>query len=258
MIETEERREGKTGRLFGVSLVLCAVGIVMLLIFALVVFPSGITRGAQAAEDMFMETESRTESDIREKIYAAAFDLSEKEYHVKNTANAEIKCVELTQKLEVLRVSDVEYIFTGDGTTDDASPEQKFDNDSGVTAWFEVSGTGSFAVDLTQAEVAVDNARKHISVVLPLPEVKCRESGFKLLKVDDNHINFMDSEADGIEIAKTAKRKGLELIDGSVGSDPDYMESARSSAKRLLSNMIKSLNAEEIPDLSVDVSFFDE
>lgn len=257
MTGTEERRENKTNGFSAFSIITLAAGIVLILFTTLVAVPLCIERGVQTAEEKFIDTVSQTESDIRDKIYTAAFDLSEMEHHVSNNAVVEIKCIELTQKLEVLRVSDTEYVFTGKSATQNVKPEQKFDNDINVDVWFEVTGTGSFTVDLTQAEVIMDNARKHISVVIPAPEVKCMAKVTE--EYDKNDINpFNDSTAEGMEISQTAEKKGQKLVDESISSDPNYMDSARTAAKRLLSNMIKSLNAEEIPDLSVDISFFDE
>lgn len=232
-----------------------AILIVTLCITFFVIVPNRVNEGVEFAETAYIEAENNTEKEIRQTIFAAAYLYSEKQNHVSNTATAMIKNIEMTKKLEVLNVSNIGYVFTGTGTTDEVSPEQVFYNNKNITGWFEIKATGSFTVDLTRAEVVSDNERKHISIILPSPEVQVKTK-FSAPYVEGG--KFDDKTSDGKIIADNACSVGLKYMRNTMNSDPNYIQSAKQAAKKLITNMIKNLNAEEIPDLSVNVVFFDD
>lgn len=232
---------------------LAIVGAVMVLIYFCGVLPDCANRAANIAVDTYIETENNTEKDIRSKIYAAAYVYSEKNNHVQNIAAAEIKNIEMVKKLEVLRVRSEDFVFTGKSATDEVLPEQKFENDINVEGWFRVDGTGVFTVDLRQAEVLIDNERKQISLVLPTPEALI-DSDVSAQFIHANKGTY----AQGDSIAKQAAEVGGNYMSNKISTDSDAISNARDAAKKLLTTMIKNLNAEEIPDLTVQISFYDE
>lgn len=210
-----------------------------------------IATGANAAMNAFGPTKDAEAEKIYNDYYNRSFSAAEAEYHVRNQVMINIGSVQEKSKLEVLRVSAVEYVID-DGTG----------NDAGVTSWLEATGTGVFTVDLAAGEYLVDNERHYVLVRLPEPEftnASINHAELKLYK--DNTVKILGSfefnngsTSAGEELAQHQREEAYMELKEDIASNQRFYQSARTSAENLIINLIKELNR-DIPDLVVDIEF---
>ena len=159
-----------------------------------------------------------------------SYNIAEADNHVKNRGIISIENIQEKADLEVLEVSDVEYI------TNEKSGDK-------VTSWLEVPGTGVFTVNLAMSEFVIDDMRHYVLARVPKPEIKAENiqidtKKVKILAYQNNHW----SEAQAI-------------IQEDVQSNERYFEIAKSSAESIIKQLIKSLN-KDVANLDVEVEFF--
>ena len=135
----------KTSATVMISLIL----IVVLATGSIILLKSGIAAGAHALTNSYRVSYNSEKNASYQKLYQAAFDRAEKNYHVSNKVFISIGDVEETQKLEVLTANDIEFIT-----------EDRDENTGNVTAWLEVEGQGTFVIDLRAAEYVIDNEHR--------------------------------------------------------------------------------------------------
>ena len=232
--ETAENAIGIKGMI--ISFVLIAANVFL--------WHDSVNVGANALADMY-NTAYQTEKDAAyQKLYQTAFDRAEEKYHVSNTVIISIGNLEESEKLEVLKASDVEFI------TEDS------DKNSGkVTAWLEVTGQGTFVVDLKAAEFIINNEQKRVLVRLPYPEltnVTITNAERKLFKDD----LFNGSYSEGVTLALKQRNDANLQIQKALMANQYIYSNAQTVAKDMITNLVKQFNP-DIPDLTVDVEFMD-
>ena len=226
-----------------------AVLSIVLILFLVLSFrscSSTVAAGADSAVLAFNEKKDSTEEEAYQEFYAASYDKAEQQYHVSNDVTIDISDVKEIAKLEVLEVSTVEYII-----------ENKTDNDSNITSWLEVPGTGVFTVDLMAGEYLVDKERKTVVVRIPLPRLENvgidYENTEKLLFENDF---FNDSYRAGADLYAEQIEEAYTAIYNELSTNPMYYENAENSARLLISNLVKEMNR-DIPELTVEVEFME-
>lgn len=229
------------GAIAGIAFLLLTV------IFLLVgsVFSSrAVTVGAEAAAAAYDEAELTAKQNMYNEFYSSAYEKSFENNKVSNNISISIGEVREMAKLEVLRVSTVQYI-----------PENNEDNDKGITAWLEVPGFGVYTVDLLAGEYIIDNERKSVTVRVPEPvleQVTIDYQGVERLFF--NNEGFNESYRVGEEIARKQLKQGYEKIYNELKSDTSYYYSAISSAEKLIKRLIIDLNR-NVDGLVVEVEF---
>lgn len=224
--------------------ILAAILIVALIIAIIFLWNDSINAGANALADMY-NTAYKTEKDVAyQKLYQIAFDRAEEKYHVSNTAVISIGNLEESENLEVLKASDVEFI------TEDSDK-----NSGNVTAWLEVSGQGTFVVDLKAAEFIINNEQKNVLVRIPHPEltnVTITNAERKLFKDD----MFNGSYSEGVNLALKQRNEASLQIQKSLMENQYIYSNAKVVATSMITNLVKQFNP-DIPELTVEVEFMD-
>lgn len=232
-----------------IFLPIIAVLSIILIVFIVQCLRTGIGMvgsSAKAAEAVFHDKKDAVAEEIREKFYQTAFNQSEQYHHVSNDVDINIMDVKETAKLHVLQVSVTEFSIV-----------DKKDNPEKITSWLEVPVTGEFTVDLQAGEYLVDRARKTVTIRLPAPVLENVECDYEnaVIRLFDNDWRN-DKYQDGVELYERQCKEAIEKAKSEMGSNPGYMESAESSARTLITDLVQKVNS-EIPGLVVEVEFVD-
>jgi len=182
---------------------------------------------------------------IYEMVYSTFFNSGEEKFHVKNKVAIEIGNLKEVQKLEILKVSSVEYIII------DAES-----NDDNIESWLEVPGEGTFIVDLKKGEFIVDIERVHVFVRVPYPEltnVNIVYANVSKLLFEDDLLNGNYSV--GEDLARQQLSDAELLIHKELSSNQNYYLNAQKVARSTIENLVKQLNP-NVPDLKVEVEFY--
>lgn len=177
-----------------------------------------------------------------------SYNMGEASNHVKNSGTIGVESVQEKAELEVLKVSDVEYI------TNNKSEDK-------VTSWLEVPGNGVFTVDLSLSEFVVDDARHYVLVRVPKPEIQAENieidtQKVKILAYENNHWVFDNgSVEEGEKLVLNQLSEAQTKIQEDIQSNERYFEIAQTSARNNIKQLIKSLN-EDVSDLDIEVEFF--
>lgn len=221
---------------------LCFTMAVVLLMIGGLVIAGAIRKGGKSAKEAYMNAESMAAEETYNKIYDAAFEASEKKYHVKNNISIDIASVQEEAKLEVLRVSDVEYVI-----------ESKKDNDDGIEVWMEFYGDGVFTVDMKASEFIIDYDRQYVLVRVPRPELtNCRITQANQLFWQNGICN--KSISVGIDKAVNMRNEGYIKLKNYMKSNTKFYKSAKTSAQIIISDLVRKLNPGQ-PSLVVEVEF---
>ncbi len=173
------------------------------------------------------------------------YNRAEQSYHVSNQISVSIVDLEATGKLEVLDVSDVEYVVQ-DANSDNHN----------ITSWLEVPGSGTYTVDLEAAEFVIDNMHNYVLARLPEPEISNISIDYKnVKKLFFKNDLFNDSYAVGEDLAREQLATADSLIKEELTSNRSFFESAENAAKISVSCLIRQLNP-DVPDLTVEVEFY--
>lgn len=194
----------------------------------------------------YSTAKDQTATEISEELYNLGFNQAETNYHVRNRATLSVSELKKVSKLQVLKISDIEYVTI-----------QQDENDEGITAILEVPGTGTYTVDLDKAEYIVDTERSFVLVRLPNPELGEYNIDYSnVIKRLFNDSGFNESYSVGEDMARKMLKEGLLKIQSEIASDARYYESAKSSAENMVRNMVKSFNP-NVENLQVDVEFYE-
>ena len=211
-----------------------------------------VTDATLTAKDTFVATKESVSETTYQRFYNDAFNRAEKKYHVSNRAAITIGDLREESKLEVLQVSDVEYIT--------------YDEDD-THAWLEVTGNAVYTVDLSIAEYLIDSERSVVRVRLPKPILgePWVDSINKLLMVESDDggsgisqiIPFFgkNSAGQGSVLAQQQIGEGKQKIQSALLSNQSFYQYAEKSAETIITNLIKDVNP-DTPNLSVCVEFY--
>lgn len=214
------------------------------LIAALLLIYFGSDIRSRHISDAYIAARDAEAESVYQRFYDTAFEQAEERYHVSNRAVISIGDVTRLTRLEVLTVSDSEFVI-----------ENESDNDQKITSWLEVQGIGVFTVDLQAAEFITDAQRQYVLVRVWKPELtNCTISstGDHFWK---NGI-WNDSIKVGVELSREQMREGRQLVEDSIRRNRNFYDSALSAAESSIRSLVKSWNP-DIPDLTVEIEFID-
>lgn len=185
--------------------------------------------------------------EIYQSFYDMSFQAAEAEHHVANDIDISITSIQMVDKLEVLQVSDVEYVIL-----------DKEDNDQNITSWLEVPGTGVFTVDLTIAEYTVDAQRQYVHIRVPRPSLSEFAIDYgNIQQLFWNDDIFNGSVKAGEDLVREQVREGSLLLKQYMTSNRMIYESASDAAQRMIVNLVEQFNP-DVPNLTVVVDFINE
>lgn len=221
----------------------CATIIMAVMALALAIGSLGA--GSSAAADSYHATYAAEQAAVYDAQYQKYYELAEEQYHVKNRVTISLGDLKETADLEVLKVSDTEYITNG-----------LEDNDANITSWLEVPGEGIYIVDLQAAEFIVDDERAYILVRAPHPSLTNISIDYanvnKLLFENDF---FNDSIRVGEDLARQQLGEADVLIKKEFASNQHFYQSAQDAAVTTIQYLVKQFNP-DIPELTVEVEFY--
>ena len=229
----------------GIGAVICIVLMIIMSAASFMLFQNVVFNGAEALTDGYNAAYASEKEATYQALYQKYYDKAEAANHVANSAIIYIGNIRETERLEVLKVSDVEFIV-----------EDRGNNSGNITSWLEVPGEGTFVVDLSAAEFIVDNERAHVSVRLPYPEltnVAIDYSNVKKVLFKDDVFN--GSYKQGEELAMKQLGEGDLLIKKEFASNEHFYLNAQEAAVSTIKCLIMQLNS-NIEDLTIDVDFY--
>lgn len=146
-------------------------------------------------------------------------------------------------ELEVLTIKASEVIV------DSAS-----DNPQKIDAWTECTGSGVFILDIANSEFLIDQARRR--VIVRTPDVVLSDN-FTLDYGETRELFFNnnwsdDSYSEGADLAESHLKRAYTKILDTIANNPYYYETARSSAERIVSSLVRGFNR-DVKDLDVVV-----
>ena len=233
-------------RIKGHTLTVILISLSVILILAtIIVFNDLISDGANALYDSFKSSYEEQKNNSYREYYTAIRENAEKKYHVTNRVSIYIGNIQEEQKLEVLKVSDTEYVIS-DGN----------DNDANAISWLEMSGEGTFVVDLKAGEYIIDNQHSHVMVRIPEPEL----AHIQILKITpllqkNGKMIGNGSYQEGEDLARQQQKEGEILIKKELTSNQHFYISAQNAAESMIKTLIKELNP-DVEKLTVDVEFY--
>ena len=201
--------------------------------------------GAFIFKSSYENAKTNTAKQIRETAYNTVYDLTEGANHTSNRAMIALDGIRKEAALEVLEIN-TSYLY--------ADEENAAKN---LTIWYKIPGIGTFTVDLQMAEFIVDSERQHVLVKAPQPSItQFREEHPEELEYRDDRFVINGSIKEGEEIARKMLYQGHVEMMKSLEENKEYLEAAKASAQKLITNIIRSLNP-SLKNLSVTVEFAD-
>lgn len=203
----------------------------------------GLIAGVYFYRTGYQNAKINTTNKIRQDAYNTVYKQSETSHHTSNRASIMLDGIREKADLDVLEI-DTSYIYVSD----------EEDKARAQTIWYKIPGTGTYSIDLKMTEFIIDNDRQHVLVKAPVPAVtKFSEKKAQELEYRDDRFIIKGNVAEGETTARKMLFKAhTEMMKG-LESNQEYLDAAESSARKLITNIIKSLNPSI--DLTVTVEF---
>ncbi len=209
-----------------------------LISLSIVLFFQAVKISTSTAKEVYQNVKMDVEQETEKNYYDWAFNKVEEEYHTSNSVSISIDGIMEISNLEVLQVSDVEYVICD-------------------LVWVEIPGNGVFTVNLAESEFLIDDERHTVIVRLPLPRLtECDIDYSNVIIIRENESIRNGNYSQGEQLAKEIYEEGQEKITNEFLSNSQYLELAKRSAENLITQFIKNLNS-EVEDLKVIVEFLD-
>lgn len=224
-----------------------AIGLfALMLLIALALFAGALSSGGKAVAAAFGTAKQTAQEETYSGFYEAGYAYAEEKYHVSNAVAISIAGVRERANLEVLNVSDVAFIVE-----DGQKGKEK--------SWLEVPGAAVFTVDLTAGEYLVDDARRHVTVRVPNPELSNLRIDYENVVhwlYKNNEVFSNGSIKAGEDLARKQLNEAYQDLTKEIKGNQDFYLNAKSSAEALIKSLILGLNP-EVTDLQIDIEFID-
>ena len=206
---------------------------------------STVSQGAKALMDSYNTAYSLEKDTAYQAQYHKYYDKAEEAYHVENRAAISIGELKENAALEVLKVSDVEYIIeSADG------------NSSNISSWLEVPGQGTYVVDLKASEFIVDDERSYVLVRAPYPELTNISIDYaNVKKLFFKNDIFDESYKIGEELAHKQLSNAELLIRKEFASNQFFYLSAQEAARTTIQCLVREMNP-GVENLEVETEFY--
>ncbi len=233
-----------------IVLILLIVG---MMILAFVLFQKAGNYASAASETAISAAKNAyqdSKEQAKKEAHEAYAEKAKEQYKVQVHSEINITSVTETAELNVLECQTSDYFYH-------EIPDQN------LSACLKVTGSGKFKVNLKNAEYSIDAERNAVYVSLPDPVFEYSgEKDEEPIFFDKGTVRignialFDGSTGEGEAILKELRDEAAEKLRAELSSDADlnYQETARESAKKLLTELIKAANP-EVPDLSIEITF---
>lgn len=182
-------------------------------------------------------------------IYQTVFDIAEAQNHVSNYAVISVEDIQKVSRLEVLTVSDSEFVI-----------KNASENDKTIS-WLEVQGTGVFTVDLSAGEFIVDTERQSVFVRIPKPvltECAVTGTGKQFWNSGGIFYNFFKgSVADGVRLSQTQMSEGRMKLEDSMRKSRVFNEESQKAAINMIESLVRQWNP-DVSNLQIEVKFIED
>lgn len=203
---------------------------------------STVQVGTTAAMNSYLSTFESEKESTYQTLFQYYYDEAKNKYLVSNRVGISVGDMKETANLEVLKVSDVEYIIE--------------DQKDGITSWLEVPGEGTYIVNLQAAEFVIDNDNSYVLVRAPHPELANitidYENVNKLLFKNDM---LNESFKYGENLAQSQLNAANALIRKELAANQNFYLNAEDAAVRTIQCLVKRFNP-GIDNLTVEVEFY--
>lgn len=217
-----------------------SVFLIIVLIIACIMLNFALRTTASAAKTAFSDSLKMKKEETYQVFYQKSYDIAEEKYHVANTVSISVEDVKEIAELEVLQVSDIEYVHSEGNTK----------------IWTAVKGHGVYTVDLSLSEFLVDNARQYVCVRVPSPQLGRSGLDYEYENYLFEDGVFNGSTKKGVDLARNDLKNAQNQLQIKLTSTQIYYESAQKCAEEIIRNLVKNCNPDAI-DLVVDVEFID-
>ena len=180
---------------------------------------------------------------IASMVFLSSYMKARNDRTVESSATITIAALENHSELEVLTIRASEVIV------DNAS-----DNSQRIDAWTECTGFGIFTLDIARSEFLIDQARR--KVIVRTPDVVLSDN-FTLDYGETRELFFNnnwtdDSYSAGADLAESQLKRAYTSILDTIANNPYYYETARASATRIITSLIRGFN-KDVENLEVVV-----
>lgn len=242
--ETKENLTLKESKKNNHKITICLAMMIVLALISFWLFCDGIKAGAEALTVHYENAYSGEKDKAYQIMYNNAFEKAEKKYHVSNRGVISIKNLEEISRLEIIKANDVEFIT-----------ENRNENSGKITAWLEVTGEGTFVIDLQAAEFIIDDEHQYVLVRVSHPtltDVSITDTQKRFFEDDWKNGSYRE----GVELAQKQRNEASMRIQKSLMANQYVYLNAKSVAESMIQNLVKQFNP-DIPELKVEVEFMD-
>lgn len=232
-----------------ITAIVCAVVTVVAIAVILALRYAAVKIESDSIRSSYRENYKSSYDEALNRSYQYWYDKNFEKYKVSNRVSITVDSIRTEEKLEVLKVSDVEYVIRSEG-----EGESRYD------VWLEVSGIGTYTVNLRASEFITDNEHSYVLVRIPEPVLTDFD-------IDREHVQVLQfsggiltgilngSYIKGVGMAQADVNKGYNMVKESLTNNPDYKNQAKESACEIIKRLVRSLNS-QVEDLRVDVKFY--
>lgn len=224
----------------GISNAVLICGIIVLLFGSGFMVKQAAKITTSSAMNSFKNSTAKQRDETYQDFYQKSFTIAEEKYHVANQVTISVGDVREEAELEVLQVSDIEYVF----------------REGNTKIWTSVKGHGTYTVDLSLAEFLVDQDRQYVLVRVPSPKLSTAGLDYEYENYLFEDGVFNGSTKEGFGLAREDLRKAQNQLQIKLASTQSYYESAQNSANEIIENLVKNFNP-EATELVVAVDFVD-
>lgn len=222
-------------------MVVLIVLILVVVVAGIFLFNYALTEASESAKNAYQNALDAQKQEAYECFYNAGYRIAEEKYHVENNVTISVENVKEEAQLEVLQVSDVEYVH---------------DEENNTKIWTAILGHGVYTVDLSLAEYLVDNERQYVLVRVPEPQLNIAGLDYQYENYLFEDGVFNGSTKKGVDRAMGDLKTAQNQLLVKLTTTQTYYENAEKSAKMMIENLVKNLNP-DVANLIVDVEFVD-
>jgi replicative DNA helicase len=239
--------------------VFAVIGCVVCIIVIVYCYIHTMSVGTASATEEYQSVKQEVADNIYDEFYQKAYDISEEQHHVSNRVSITLGSLKEQAKMEVLKISQMEYITSEDdesGTINNVLTSISTFFKGKFILWSGISGESKFTVDLQSSEFIIDNERGYVLLRIPSPELsKPKITNVEVLYQEDKGI-IKNSVKVGVDTTQEQLKSAEFKMWQSASSNQEYYRVAKESAERILTNLVKQLNP-QIENLTVDVEFIE-
>lgn len=226
--------------------ILTCVLVILILTAAFIPFMI-VKNGAKSMYNEFTTQYNDYSKKIEEAITNYIYDLEETANHSSGSVYINLGEIKEVSNLQVYEVGHDAYVI-----------ENKEDNPKRTTLWLFYSAVGTYKVDLSNAEFAVDNINKKVTVTIPELEFNWSfiyEDSKIIFEADDIDLNFENNGKITDQIQSRLLSKANDEMVSYFVNNQENDDKAKQAAKDSIERMIKMLNP-NITDITVEVIYY--